>query len=275
MTRFRYCLNTSTIRSTPLLDKIRVAGETGYAAIELWHDDIDEYLERGGSLPELRRELEQQNLELATTIYLRRWFDSHGDDFTQAWRECRRRMEVAAELGAHYVIASPPAGPADYDLGAERYRQLLELGDALGVWPIMEFLGFVEDLNTIEKALVVLEKCGHPRATTVLDPFHISRGGGPLASLAKLKREQIAISHFNDIPASPDPATQQDSDRVFPGDGTFDLATYLRLLSQTGYNRWLSLELFRGDLWEQDPREVARVGLEKMQAVVASSLGSA
>jgi sugar phosphate isomerase/epimerase len=42
----------------------------------------------------------------------------------------------------------------------------------------------------------------------------------------------------------------------------------VRLLKQTGYNRWLSLELFREDLWSQDPSAVARRGLEKMRAVV-------
>ena len=50
MADFIYCLNSSTIRPTPLLDKIRVARAAGYAAIELWHDDVDLYLSQGGTL---------------------------------------------------------------------------------------------------------------------------------------------------------------------------------------------------------------------------------
>jgi sugar phosphate isomerase/epimerase len=53
-----------------------------------------------------------------------------------------------------------------------------------------------------------------------------------------------------------------------PGEGVFDLRRYLALLNQIGYRRWLSLELFREDLWAQDPKEVARIGLDKMRAVV-------
>ena len=53
-----------------------------------------------------------------------------------------------------------------------------------------------------------------------------------------------------------------------PGDGHLDLKRLVDLLRQMGYDRWLSLELFREDLWTQDPREVARIGLEKMRAVV-------
>ena len=41
MPAFRYSLNSSTIQPTPILDKIRIAAEAGYGAIELWHADID------------------------------------------------------------------------------------------------------------------------------------------------------------------------------------------------------------------------------------------
>ena len=53
-----------------------------------------------------------------------------------------------------------------------------------------------------------------------------------------------------------------------PGDGIFDLKRYVEVLAQIGYQGFLSLELFREDLWQRDPREVARLGLEKMKAVV-------
>jgi sugar phosphate isomerase/epimerase len=39
------------------------------------------------------------------------------------------------------------------------------------------------------------------------------------------------------------------------------------LLKQIGYDRFVSLELFREDLWQRNPLEVARIGLEKMRAV--------
>ena len=40
-------LRSVTFRPTPLMDKIRIAGEAGYGAIELWHDDIDACLPQG------------------------------------------------------------------------------------------------------------------------------------------------------------------------------------------------------------------------------------
>jgi sugar phosphate isomerase/epimerase len=264
---FIYCLNSSTIRPVPILSKIEIAGKAGYEAIELWHDDIDAHLARGGTLAEIRKALADQRLTVPTTIYLKGWFETTGAEHVRELDECKRRMQQAVEVGAIHVIAGPPGGMADHDLGARNYRELLEIGLAMGVRPAMEFLGFVDDINTIEDALEVITKADHPAGTLVLDPFHIFRGGGSAESIARLKAGQVAIMHFNDAPASPPPVQQHDKDRVYPGDGHLDLKRELDLLRQIGYDRWLSLELFREDLWVSDPLEVARVGLEKMRAV--------
>ncbi len=44
---FTVCLNTSTIKPQPLLEKIRIAAEAGFAGVELWLNDIYEYVGRG------------------------------------------------------------------------------------------------------------------------------------------------------------------------------------------------------------------------------------
>jgi 2-keto-myo-inositol isomerase len=271
MADFIYCLNSSTIRPTPILDKIRIAGETGYKAIELWHDDIDDHLQKGGTLGEIRWALADSDLTVPTTIYLKGWFETTGTEHVHGLEECKRRMHQAAELGAIHVIAGPPAGKADHNQGARNYRELLEIGRKIGVKPAMEYLGFVEDINTIEAAAEIIHKADHPDATIVHDPFHIFRGGGSLDSLTRLPAERIAVCHFNDTPTDPPRVQQHDKDRVMPGRGHLDLRRMLSLLKQIGYNRWLSLELFREDLWAQDPRKVAKEGLEAMRAVAETA----
>lgn len=270
MPDFIYCLNSSTIKPAPILRKIEIAGKVGYKAIELWHDDIDAHLAKGGTLAEIRKAVTDQGLEVPTTIYLKGWFETTGAVHAKELEECKRRMAQAVAVGAIHCIAGPPPGMADHDLGARNYRELLEIGLGMGVKPAMEFLGFVEDINTIEDALEIVTKAGHPAGTVVLDPFHIFRGGGSPDSILKLKAEQVAICHFNDSPASPPRETQHDKDRVYPGEGHVDLKHQLNLLRKIGYHRWLSLELFREDLWSKDPLEVARVGLEKMRGVAES-----
>ncbi|HEY3254401.1 MAG TPA: sugar phosphate isomerase/epimerase, partial [Polyangiaceae bacterium] len=221
-----------------------------------------------GTMAELRRAIDAGGLTVVTLIYIADWFDVSETDWSRVRDKCSRRLEQAAELGAGYVIAGPPAGRANVVVGAQRYRELLELGETVGALPAFEFLGFVEQFNTIESALEVLALAAHPAGTTVLDPFHIFRGAGSVESIAKLLGEQVAVAHFNDTPATPAREQQHDGDRVWPGEGHLDLRRYLMLLREIGYDGWISLELFRKDLWTRDPLEVARIGLEKMRAVV-------
>jgi 2-keto-myo-inositol isomerase len=268
MSAFKYSLNASTIRGTPILRQIEVAAKAGYAGLELWFADIDVHLASGGTMSDLRSALDASGLEVPTVIYLGDWFDAWGDDWRRVRVKSTRRLQQAAELHAPYVIAGPPAGRVPAPPGAQRYRELLEIGEKAGALPAFEFLGFVEQYNTIESALQVLSLAAHPAGTVVLDPFHIFRGGGSLESITALHRNQIAVAHFNDAPATPAREQQHDGDRVWPGEGHLDLSRYLTLLRAIGYNGWLSLELFRKDLWARDPLEVARLGLEKMRAVV-------
>ena len=130
--------------------------------------------------------------------------------------------------------------------------------------------GFVDDIRTIEDALDIIDRSGHADATIVLDPFHCFSGGGTIESILKISGRMVAVSHFNDAPASPPPRQQRDPDRVLPGDGVIDLQRYCQLLGQIGYQGFLSLELFRPDLWERNPLDVAVEGLEKMRRVAES-----
>ncbi|MEI8017312.1 MAG: sugar phosphate isomerase/epimerase, partial [Schlesneria sp.] len=235
--------------------------------IELWHDENEAYVAAGGKLTDIRNALDDQRLQLPTTIYLRGWCDTTGAEHAAGLDECKKRLEDAAKLGAIYSIASPAGGKVDVALAARNYAELLKLGLSFGVKPAMEYLGFVEQINTIESALEIMNLSNHPEATIVVDPFHNFRGGGPFSSLGRLRGDQIAISHFNDSPALPPREQQHDHSRVLPGQGDCDLKQWLGLLKQVGYSRWLSLELFREDLWGRDPKEVARIGLESMKAV--------
>ena len=55
-TAFRYSLNTSTIRgqNPGLLKYIDIASKAGYDGIELWVQDVKQYLESGNSVQSLK-----------------------------------------------------------------------------------------------------------------------------------------------------------------------------------------------------------------------------
>jgi sugar phosphate isomerase/epimerase len=268
MSEFLYCLNTSTIRPTPLLEKIRLAGEAGYSAIEPWNDEITAYLEQGGSLPELKRALGDAGLRVVSVIALHGWITSDGAEHARVLDDCRRRMSQAADLGSSYIVASPPQGVVDLGRATERFAELLEIGKGIGVKPSMEFLGFVDGIKDVAGAWAIASGAGDPRATVVADVFHMIRGGGRVDDLLQLPGDRLANFHINDVPAQPDPLTQKDEDRVMVGDGIADLPRVIANLRSIGYRGPLSLELFNRELWSLDPASVIRRGIERIRELV-------
>lgn len=265
----QYCLNSSTIRPASLMEKIHIAGQTGYKAIELWNDDLTAHEDRGGSLKDVQQALIDHGLVAPTVIAVHGWLGSEGEAHAQALEEARRRMEQAVEVGAEFIIASPPMDPFDLSRGGADYRELLEIGVQIGVRPAMEYLGFMKSVYTIEQAWQIVQDADYPDSCMIMDPFHILRGGGPIESISMIPADKVAIWHWNDAPGDKPYAEQSDADRVMPGDGVGPLEEIERLALAQGYEGFVSLELFNPALWEQDPAEVAKIGLEKMQGYFA------
>ena len=79
----------------------------------------------------------------------------------------------------------------------------------------------------------------------------------------------MAIWHWNDVPGAKPVSQQSDADRVLPGEGVGPLKEIERLALAQGYQGFVSLELFNPALWQRDPEEVARLGMEKMRQFFA------
>jgi sugar phosphate isomerase/epimerase len=268
MSEFTYCLNTSTIRPTPLLEKIRIAGAAGYTAIEPWNDEIDEYLQKGGSLSELKKAISDAGLKVVSVIALHSWATVEGADRPRVLDECRRRMDQAVALGSPYIVASPPQEIVNLERTSERYGELLKLGRQAGVKPSMEFLGFVDGIKSVAAAWAIAAGTADADATIVADVFHMMRGGGSVDDLLSVSGSRMAIFHINDLPSSPPPTQQTDHDRVMVREGIADLPRVIANLRKIGYRGPLSLELFNKALWAQDPTEVATRGIERVLRLV-------
>ncbi len=75
MAEFHYSLNTSTIRGQKLslIEEIDIAAQAGYHAIEPWIAEIQTYVERGGSLPDLKKRIADVGLTVESSIGFAEW----------------------------------------------------------------------------------------------------------------------------------------------------------------------------------------------------------
>jgi sugar phosphate isomerase/epimerase len=271
--RYRYCLNTSTIQGEkiPLEKQVEIASTAGYDGIELWLRDVQLFLDAGGKLAELRKQLDDSGLTVESAIAFAAWIVDDEEARTKGLEQAARDMEVVAALGGKR-IAAPPAGATqgpklDLDRAGERYRALLELGRQQGVVPMLEVWGFSTNLSRLAEVLHVCAAADHPDACVLPDVYHLYKGGSNFSDLALLAGPKIPVFHINDYPSEPERSRIQDADRVYPGDGIAPLPQIFTTLQGNGFAGILSLELFNRTYWEQDPLEVARTGLAKMKTL--------
>ena len=107
MSEFLLCLNTSTIQPAGLMDKIRIAAEAGFGAVELWLDDVIAYCRDGGTVADVRKAVADAGLTVPSVIALKFWSGTAGAERAAALEEVQRRLAIAAELGAPTAVATP------------------------------------------------------------------------------------------------------------------------------------------------------------------------
>jgi 2-keto-myo-inositol isomerase len=270
------CLNTSTIRPTPILKKIDAAAGAGFDALELWTQDLEKYQQGGGNVKELGRRIRDKGMFVVDVIGL--WDGMPGDEdaYRAQMPTNRVRMKLAGDVGSRHIAVLPLPDRENFDLkqATVRYRELLEIGlEDYGIRPAMEFVSIFKGVTRMGQAAQIALDADHPKACIIPDTFHLHNGGSGFNGIKFLQGDFIASFHWNDVPDTPPPGQMGDKDRIFPGDGILPLDQALRDLYFIGYQGPLSLELFRREHYRMDPLEVCRQGVEKMQANVARALG--
>ena len=263
----KYCLNTSTIKPVPLLEKIRLVGEAGFDGIELWLNDVWEFVARGGEVSQVTAALEEQGLMVPSVIAMRQWGDFEGWEHNLVLDEARRRFALGARLGAPFIVATPPLEKEDTAHLPSRYAELLQIGREEGILPTFEYISFFKSVHTLEGAWDIVQKADDPDATLILDAFHNWNSGSSLESLREIPASKISHYHIDDADLTKAAGTQKDPDRVMPGDGQIDLKAEIEVLREIGYDKTVSLELFNEDWWGKDPKETLAIGLNRMKAL--------
>jgi sugar phosphate isomerase/epimerase len=271
---FRFCLNTSTIRGqNPGLEAmIDIAAKAGYDGMELWVNDIQDYLKQGRSVESLAKLLSSKKLVVEDAISFTSWMVDDDVKRKAALSSLEDEMKMVSVLGCRR-IAAPPAGvskdkPVDFQKAGARYREILSLGRKYNVMPQLEFWGSSGTVYNLGQALAIAAAANDPDARILPDVYHLFRGGSGFDGLKLVNGKAIEIIHINDYPSNKPAEEQNDSDRVYPGDGSAPLIQILKTLKEMGGTKVLSLELFNKIYWAQDALQVASTGLQKMKKLV-------
>lgn len=277
----RFCLNTSTISGQKLsvTEQVDVCAAAGYTGFEPWIRDLRSFVESGGQLADLRKQIADAGLVVESAIGFANWIVDDDSQRNAGLDEARRDMQMVRDIGGTRIAAPPigahtTPGPA-LDVIATRYRALLDVGHEIGVRPQLELWGFSKTLSKLGELAYVATAAQHVDACVLPDFYHIYKGGSDFAGLEMIEASRMHVFHINDYPATPPRESIDDSARVFPGDGVCPLVETIAMLLNNGFCGAFSLELFNQDYWKRPAADVAKEGYEKSVAVVQQAMETA
>jgi len=160
-------------------------------------------------------------------------------------------------------------GPGDREQALDGIRAVADEGERAGVRialePIQrEFAEFWTIPTSLAEAAALLAEADRPNVALVYDVWHL--WNQPLEEIERY-RERIAAVHIADWREQ----TRNTNDRALPGDGVIEFGPIFEALCWDGL---YDLEIFSdselpGSLWREDPRELARRGVEALSNVFA------
>jgi 4-hydroxyphenylpyruvate dioxygenase len=235
--------------SGTLGEKLEAAAAAHFDAVEIFESDLLYY---GGSPDDVRR----LAADLGLTIALYQPFrDFEGAPRARLQRNldrAERKFDVMAELGVHrLLLCSNVAADTILDDNAaiDDLGRLAERAAHRGIRIGFEALAWGRHVKTWGHAWRIVEAVGNPSLGLIVDSFHTLALGDDPAGIAAVPGDRIFFVQLADAPRlEMDVLSWSRHFRCFPGQGEFDLPSFLAPVIRSGYGGPISLEIFSDDL---------------------------
>lgn len=239
--------------SGTLEEKMAACAEAGFDGIEVFEPDL---VVSELSPEEVRARAERLGLTLDLYQPFR---DAEGvteEAFEAVLHRATAKFRLMERLGIDTMLVCSNVATAtvdDDEVSADQLRRLGEVAQRHGVRLAYEALAWGRYVDDYRRAWRIVQRADHPAVGVCLDSFHIlSRGHDPSA-IEEITGEKIFFLQLADAPAlTMDVLSWSRHHRLFPGEGSFDLARFVGHVLRTGYDGPLSLEVFNDTFRQTD-----------------------
>ncbi len=270
----KIALNGATTMHADLLTDIKAASAAGFDLLEIWSAKLYEYL-KSNTPADLKNALAENNLEPYSINSIEHITFRTPEDHAAIKAECETLSKIAGEIGCPYIVVVPglmPENATNEQVIDESVRILNELADIAephGVSLAFEFLGQTDcSVQTLDLCNEIVEKVGRASVGNVIDTFHFYAGNSSFEAIDSMRPEKLFIFHINDAEDLPKEQLT-DAHRLYPGTGILPIRQIKEHFDKIGYDRMVSIEIFRPEYWNQDPFEVARNAKAATEEVLA------
>lgn len=246
--------------------KLAAAARAGFRAVEIFENDLTFF---SGKPRDVRARAQDLGLEIVALQPMRDFEGMPEPMRARNFERAQRKFDLMDELGAKLLcICSNVHEDAlgEPERSAADLAELADLAARRGYRIGYEALAWGKHVKDWMQAWDIVRAADRPNLGIVLDSFHICVRNNPIAPIADLPADRIALVQVADAPAIlMDPMSLSRHHRCFPGQGDYPVNDFIEAAIKAGYRGPLSLEIFNDQFRGAPANIVARDGMRALQ----------
>ena len=251
--------------SGTLNEKLTAVANAGFDGVEIFDQDL---LCSLWTPRRIRERCDELGLKIEMLQPFRDLEGMTEAQHAQAMRRFEGKLDIMAELGTDLVLVCASCQPDAIDddqLSAEQLHKAAELAHERGMRIAFEALAWSTHVWDYRRAWKIVRMADHPALGTCQDTFHVlSRRLDPWA-IRDIPGEKIFFVQLSDAPEMAMDILQWSRHyRVWPGQGSWDVAGFLENCLIAGYTGPLSLEIFNTVFRRSDAERNARDAMRSL-----------
>jgi 4-hydroxyphenylpyruvate dioxygenase len=244
-----------------LREKLEAIAAAGFEGVEIFETDI---LAHDGPPAEVGAMVRDLGLEIVALQPFRDFEGMPEPQRSRGFERARRKFALMNELGTQNLLVCSNVSPhalGGIDRAAADLRELGELAGQFGVNVGFEALAWGRHISDYRDAWEAVRRANHPCVGLILDSFHVLSRGLPLDPIRAIPSDRITFVQVADAPMIGMDLLQLSRHfRCFPGQGDLEIGAFMAALAATGYDGWISQEIFNDRFRMASPRQIAADG---------------
>jgi sugar phosphate isomerase/epimerase len=247
-------------------ERVEAAARAGFKGIGIWHTDLEHILVHH-SLREMRNILEDNGMQYLELEFLTDWFLQGGRKSDSDTRK-RMLLDASAALGAtHIKVGDFYNEKCPLPRVTEAFAVLCQEAEKYGATIGFEIMGCAV-IDSLPDAIRMVTDAGAKNGGLILDIYQVVNQGWTYEQISQIPLQHLISVELNDgfLPGSPN---HDPSNRLFCGEGQYDLPGLIRCVRQMGYRGPWAVEVIAEKVAAMPLEESSRRAYQTSLAALA------
>ena len=238
-------------------ERVETIARVGFKGVGIWHADLEHTLKKR-SLKEMKKILDDNGIRHLELEFLGGWF-LDGEEKKESDIERKKLLEAADVLRPHHIkVGHFFKTDATMPRMIESFAALCADGANHGTPIGFELMPFC-DIDSVEKALQLVEGAGAKNGGICLDLWHLAKLKIPYERVASIPLKYVTSIEINDGTHECSWSLHEDTinHRLLCGEGEFNPKDFVSKMLKAGYDGPWGIEVLNAELRKKPLEEMA------------------